>query len=76
MTDFLQNTCVPYIEIEDYPNYKQNQTTPFIEKSFKPMSPFEKAQRIQSGEFDPSQAPSTLNLHSSQVPQPSHALSE
>lgn len=49
LTDFLQNTCVPFFEIQNYPNYFNKQAptpTPFIEKSFKPMSPSEKAQRI------------------------------
>ena len=53
LTDFLNNTCVPLQEIQQYPDYKSSQgqqrPTPFIEKNYKPLSAWEKAQQMQSG---------------------------
>ena len=52
LTDFLQNTCVPIIEVFNYPNYGMTNNTPLIQKNYKPMSPWEKAQHIQNGTYD------------------------
>ena len=54
LTDFLQNTCVPFQTVNEYPEYDVNRT-PFIRQNYKPLSAWDRAQQLQAGTLHQSQ---------------------